>query len=157
MSYFHNPRVPEEAVLALYLFRRRVYSLNITWLCRRMSQGVVGSSKQREHGGNVRRFVLGMRPVSPSPSGAFLPLPFSPSRNVWASPLPSNSHGNYLRRTNSVIAPTPSICNFLAICINLHRVFLNSLANLHQRTLLIILVRNVTQTYIRECFEVVAF
>lgn len=87
-SYLRDHAVPERVLLALYLCQRRIYSLNITWLCCRMSQGVVGSSKQRVVGGSVRRFVLGMRPVSIGPPGAFLPLPFGPSRNFWASRCP---------------------------------------------------------------------
>lgn len=52
-------------------------------------------------GNDIKRRILGVRPVSMIPSGAFLPLPFGPTRRIFG-PLPQlNSHGNYLLRTYS--------------------------------------------------------
>lgn len=45
--------------------------------------------------------VLGVRPINISPLEAFLPLLQLPIETIWSSLPLSNSHGNYLRRTNS--------------------------------------------------------
>lgn len=70
-----------------------------------MSQDVSrvnGWSRRRMVGGNdIKRRVLGVRPVSMIPSGAFLPLPFGPIRRMFGPLSQLNSHGNYLLRTYS--------------------------------------------------------
>lgn len=89
-----------------------------------------GWLKSREFASNtVKWVVLGVRPISISPSEAFLPFPPGPSRNVWASPLPSNSHGNYLRRTNSDNTPVLTIFKFMTVCVYLRACFIKVKVN----------------------------
>lgn len=52
-------------------------------------------------GSDIKQRVLGVRPVSMIPSGAFLPLPPGPTRRMLGPPPQLNSHGNYLLRTYS--------------------------------------------------------